>query len=514
MQAAGEGTQNGNRLRRAGRFVWQQLRDDWPAVIFVACVFSVLDNHFEWLRAVESYTFAAIGNAAVHAPGRADSPGPRALVLGIDQQALETRYHERSPLDRCELRRDLTDVLGAIRHHNATPGARPLNILVIDLDLQPWQWLETDAGRKSQEVQCEDELYTVLRSAHKDLIRIVLMTPLDVVPQRRQRRDQWMKDFEDAVSFGRADLQEDYGLTIKQEECRPDTLAGAAFVAWAQQQPGHARAKDECVANMSGGNADRKPKRVVVDPRQYRRGVVLLELAGEPGSSEREDLLRRTLAQRRGGTGATDGWQAVFFGAAYGADDLFVTPLGDRYGAEVHAAGFLSFIHPLREQGLKGYALFVDIVYGFLFGLVASRFWRSYYRRCLSASVLERLRAPLTLLQLLLAVAAMSAVLVVVSFLLLLYFGIWAAPVSMAVGMLFDGFVSGPAQHGENVTNELQGTARPERRSFGEGARKLFGGAIVHFWRRGEYDVATCLTARLLVWIGIVAWAIAAIATG
>jgi hypothetical protein len=507
MRAAGE---RKNGLQRFGGYVLQQIRDDWPAVIFVACLFSIFDNHYNWLRAAESYAFIAIGNLAALVRGHeaaAVSSGPRVLVVQIDSSTLNTRYHERSPLDRCELRRDLADVYGAIRRYNGATPARRLNVVVIDIDLRPWSWLATDGQRASAEAECERGLYADFRSAlEADGVHTVLMTPQD-----EQHGAAWMKDNPGKARFGNADILVNYGLAIRQY-CRSDTLAAAAFQAWAYTRPAGKAPDNECVPFAGGAPAAEAHEPIYIDPRLYRTGVVPLALSAEPGSPARIALLDDVLKAQAGSPReASDGWQAVFFGAGYGGDDLFLTPLGDLYGVEVHAAGFLSFIQPVQEK-MKWIDLLADVLLGFCFGLVISQFWSAYYRKCLSHDVRHRLTAPLSLLALVVTVAAMTVLLLIVSYFLLLRFGLWASPVSMAVGMLLDSFVFGPAQHGVDAASLLTGAGRPERRSFAEGAKKLFGGAVLHFWRQGDYATAGLLAVRLAIWVGVVTTALVLIA--
>lgn len=516
MQAAPD---KNNGLQRFWRYVVQQMRDDWPAVIFVACLFSILDNYFGWLRAVESHAFVAIGNVAAQVRGHEAGgvlSGPRALFVQIDQQTLETRYHERSPLNRCELQRDLADVYAAMQRYNdkVAEPTRRLNVLVVDLDLRPWEWLKTADGSKSPEADCERSLYEDIRNSQQRWqVHTVLMKPMEVVDQLKPALENWMAESKGKVSFGHAHIPVNFGLAISQY-CEPDTMAAVAFQLWAQKWPEGSRPKSECIPKADDKTAARSHEPRIIDPRQYRTGVIPLALAHEPGSEQRAELLNGMLLSDVGrNSTATDGWQAVFFGAGYGSDDLFVTPIADLYGAEVHAAGFLTLIEPVSE-GKNWLELLTDIVFGFVFGLVTAGCWRSFYRRSLSDDVKQRLTAPYALALMSVLVVATTILLVAVSYVLLLRLGIWASPVSMAVGMLFDSFVFGPAQHGVGFGKALQGATRPERRSFAEGARKLFGGAIVHFWRKGEYFPAGLLTFRLILWLGVVVWAIVLISEG
>ena len=76
-------------------------------------------------------------------------------------------------------------------------------------------------------------------------------------------------------------------------------------------------------------------------------------------------------------------FKAVFFGAAFGEVDTFVTPLGDLYGVEIHAAAFLSLLDPLSANNHLSEFL-ADIVFGFLFGFLIASCWEQYFKLRLS----------------------------------------------------------------------------------------------------------------------------------
>lgn len=448
------------------------------------------------------------GHEAAQAPS-----GPRALVVQIDQRTAETRYYERSPLNRCELRRDLADVYSAMKRYNDRSGSpvRRLDVLVVDLDLQPWSWLATEQSRQSPEADCERALHEDIRDSNARWgVRTVTMQPFEVAPEFEALRARWIADNAGKVATGRAAIPVNYGLVIKQY-CAPDMLAATAYEVWSQKWPAARRPVNTCIAEArarAGKDEEAGSATQIIDPRQYRAGVVALALVAEPGSKERAGLLDAVLSgDARPARGDTDGWQAVFFGAGFGDADLFVTPLGDLYGVEIHAAGFLSFIAPLHE-GLHVFELVIDVAFGFIFGMVIAGFWSAYYHRRLSESPARRLTAPMMLIFLGLSVAGVTVALLFVSYSLLLNFGLWASPVSMAVGMLIESFVSGSTLQGVHVANALQGTGRPARRSLAEGARKFFGGDIVHFWRKRDYSAVRWLAIRLLLWIAVVSWAI------
>ena len=146
------------------------MRDDWPATIFVAALMAVLESQFGWLDAINGHAFVAIGNVA-GIPQAISKDKAKALVVLIDGVAAESRYLDRSPLDRCQLKEDIGAIYSAM--------ANRLNLLVIDLDLSPARWLATEPGNKTKEAECEQELHQKIIDASKSGIRTVLMTPFE-----------------------------------------------------------------------------------------------------------------------------------------------------------------------------------------------------------------------------------------------------------------------------------------------------------------------------------------------
>jgi hypothetical protein len=516
-----QGSQQAHEHRRRGlisHFI-QHMRDDWPATVFVAALFAVLDSHFGWLDAINGHAFVAIGNLA-GIPQESGAAKAKALVVVIDQAAAESRYLDRTPLDRCQLLADLGAVYAAMDRRNRqrdavstkspTVSAQRLDLLVVDLDLSPAPGLATDEGRKSAEAQCERDLHRLIAQAHSRWrIRTVLMAPFESVDSGfRAVKEEWRKDLEgQSVTFGRAVLPVEYGLVIKQY-CAPDLMAVSAYDLWSQRMQANKEAYEvnECI------EAARDPARHVkgasqhIDPRRYLSGAVPVAVSAAPGFSSQLD---RALGTDSSASTATNGaeFQAVFFGAAYGEGDTFVTPLGELYGVEIHAASFLSFLDPLSADNLLA-ELLADIVFGFVFGFVIAFFWEQYFRLRLSEDSDRRLIAPVVLGGLGASVALVAFVLTIVSWLLLARFGIWSSPIPMAIGMLIESFVSGSVAQGIREADSLKGGGRPPRQTFRESARKFFGGSIVSLLQKGKPLSATLLALRLGVWVTVVAVAL------
>ncbi|MGZ8255924.1 MAG: hypothetical protein ACXWVT_13805 [Burkholderiaceae bacterium] len=469
----------------------QHVRDDWPAAIFVACLFAVLDHAVGWLDAINGHGFVAIGNAAGMPTVRGDA-SVKAVVVLIDQTAAETRYLDRSPLDRCQLLADLGAVYAAMKK-------RESDLLVVDLDLSPARWLLTDEGRTTREAGCQNELYRTVKEAasSEPKVRTVLMSPIEAVdPVLLTEQKAWRADMEQsAVTIGHAVLPVKYGLVIKQY-CHPDSLAGAAYTLAAMR-------------NNTTPTSNRCTELEYIDPRKYLSGVIPLPVSAPPGASKTlgerlDDLLA---AEDANPAGRATGVQAVFFGAAFGQGDTFVTPLGELYGVEIHAAGFLSFLDPVKAV-TRLIELMVDIFYGFFFGFLIAHFWSKYFELRLSGDSDHRLKAPFWLFGLGATVAFFTGLLTLLSWWLLARHGLWLSPIPMAIGMLIESFVSGAVAQGIREADALKGQGRPSRLTFREGARKFFGGDIFLLARKGKRLSAALLAVRLGFWTAIVAGAL------
>jgi hypothetical protein len=421
------------------------------------------------------------------------------LVVQIDQAAAESRYLDRSPLDRCELLTDLGAVYAAMKKHRS-------DLLVIDLDLSPARWLLTDTGSLTVEARCQAALYRMIRGAAAESppVRTVLMTPIEAAdPVLREAQQTWRAAVEGpGVILAHAVLPVKYGLVIKQH-CDPHSLAATAY---RQAVPGAALGCTE-------------PQ--FIDPRKYLSGVVPVPIgapAADGGTLPQRldaafrasgggDEARGAVAAATRGDEAAGSVRAVFFGAAFGQGDTFVTPLGELYGVEIHAAGFLSFLDPIHGEN-RLTELLVDIAYGFLFGFLIALCWERYFALRLAADSDRRLLAPLWLLALAALIVVAAAGLTLVSWWLLAAFGLWLSPIPMAIGMLIESFASGSVAQGIREANLLKGAGRPARASLRESAGKFLGGDIFLLAKKGKRLSAALLSLRLAIWLATVAGAL------
>lgn len=474
-----------------GHFV-QHMREEWPATIFVAAAFVLLDTYVGWLDAVNGHAFLAIGNIA-GVPQASGERKAKALAVLIDQAAAETRYLDRSPLDRCKLEADLRTVYSAMAKHK-------LSLLVIDLDLSPARWLASDEGKKATEAKCEEQLHQLIAGAFDQWkVRTVLMVPIEAVDATlKEKQEAWRKDLKPpGVTFGRATLPVEYGLVIKQY-CDAETLAASAYTL-VLKSPKSAK---NCIDDETNSSARSKRETQLIDPRKYLSGVVPIAIGGTNDFGARlGSALENGLTSRE--NDSQSDLRAVFFGAAFGEGDTFVTPLGELYGVEIHAAGFLSFLDPLSTENHVS-EFVADIVFGFVFGFLIAWFWARYFELRLSDESLRRLSAPFVLVGLGVTVALVAFGLTLVSWGLFVLFGIWASPIPMAIGMLIESFVSGSVAEGIRVADGLKGVRKPHRQFFWESATNFFGGGFLLLLKQGQNLSAALVAFRLTVWMVVV----------
>ncbi|VVQ20522.1 hypothetical protein [Pseudomonas fluorescens] len=99
-----------------------------PAASMVAAVVGICYHGLHLLDAVDGYAFLGIGNLTAKDVSQSTGRNPKMAVVLIDQESHENFYRERSPLDRCELKKDLEAIYNL---------PRPPKLVVIDLDLSP-----------------------------------------------------------------------------------------------------------------------------------------------------------------------------------------------------------------------------------------------------------------------------------------------------------------------------------------------------------------------------------------
>src|SRR6266446_558611 len=154
-------------LQTLSKHVWyhivDELRYTWRSAIFVVAVVTIAHHQVGLFNAVDWYAFLFFGNlVTVPLP----TSSPEVFVMSIDQEAYESDYSARSPLNRCQLCYDLEKLY----------EVRP-KLLVIDLDLSPALWLMRPDSTDPKQAQCQRDLYSLIK---KYGAKTVLMSPFSV----------------------------------------------------------------------------------------------------------------------------------------------------------------------------------------------------------------------------------------------------------------------------------------------------------------------------------------------
>ncbi len=429
-----------------GGFFKHYVKSEWSSTVFVAAIVTIFNVHFHWLAAIDAYAFVGFGNIASLDAAYASAP-PSAIVVEIDSLTFERVYGERSPLPRCVLR----DHLAAI--YEAGP-----NVVAIDLDLSPAVWLLAGEPDPRGEAGCEKEIYDgIHKAALEQHISFVLMEPIPAAdPQAAQRDPQnaseprdcgmdkrcWKTKItekaSDKIQFANADLPVDYGLTLNKAKSNDADPSFAHRVA----QMAHAPWNDT----------------KHIDPRAYRSGVRLVEIKNaEPEDLTIEvdaalDWLERFSNESNEEDDRKRAKRVVFFGAAYGGGDIFLTPLGEMYGVEVHAASYAS--GRIDHDYLKDFL--VDVFIASVFGLVIAYFWMRYFTDRLDREPTVRHRAKKWIVRLVGSVGLLVFLFGIVSLLALIGAGLWLSPIPIAIGMLIDSFVSGSVDQATHTCLETR----------------------------------------------------------
>ena len=376
---------------------------------------------------------------------------------------------------------------------------------------------------------CQEKLKTLILENSRNTNTILL------APFRNgwnEELGKWVHDLKGSgVYFASGELPIEYGIVLSYYD-KPGTLARTAEALWKGEIP-----FDECNAepcsNICGQERScvlvnspspldlSKPKQKVLNfQASYRvvnEGIEIAELL------EAADKVADTCGK------------VVFFGARWGEDDLFLTPIDEMYGVDLHAMALITAFNKVIEHESRFYNMLkflVDIVFGLIFGMIIASCWHHYFKLRLDvSSVSNQLWAPYWIVLLLMGVFGWMIALTMVSLYLLGGIGIWASPVPIAIGMLFESFVSGSVAQAIQVGNESGGKPKMLHAGVGEGQSsiRVDGRAsdclsiedrnIYHSVQRFVYLDIQCLLhdrqkkaafllgVRRLIWFGLVGWA-------
>jgi len=378
------------------------------------------------------------------------------VVVRIDDETYNGDYAGRSPLDRCKLDKHL----GSIYANNP-------KVLIVDLDLSP------APAPNRRERGCQEQLDRLIRQHHA---KTVLIPPFG-----SSDGAEWRKKMEadpKGVKFGKASVPVEFGLAVRGHVGQGSLVCVAA--------------------NAARSTAPCTDKPVRIDPRLYLPGGLdLLDLGSIKDLPK--DGLRERVEER-----------VVFFGATYGSEeDLFLTPIGEVYGVELHAATYESRGDPTRIRWKKLVEIVLDIIMASIFGFVSLWCWTQYFVR-VAGGGRARQTASVFVLLLLVAYSVLLFVTMWGSAALMIRFGFWLSPIPLAIGMFIDGFISGAPAAGAY----LFGRKEEETRAGGSGGQApsvvgaIPGGAFWFLWGESQ---RLCMEVRQAgqewTWRSLECWA-------
>lgn len=490
------------------------LRKEWRATLFIVAAMFIIHHKTNWLDPIDNYAFALIGH-----PGDAeflakprDEKAAMALVVLIDETANAINYHDRSPLNRCQLLHDLQVVYSAMERSNQEIGSYKLDLMVVDIDISPALWL-LKASDSPPEKKCEDDLYAMINEHAQKGIRTVLMTPFQVGDSGGMAiKEKWLAEMDKpGVLFGFPELPVKHGWVNKYYE-DPCALAKLAYDSATSPSISCSKRAIENLKDSSVGGID-QGKLGEIDTRTYKQGLKLIEL--NTRNPDTRDTCGELFKDRLGcmigfkvdssqaaNTAKKHNFKAVFFGAGFGETDIFVTPLGTLYGVEVHAAAFLTLNDPLKKESVA--ALLFDVVFGFIFGWLITSRWRAYFSASVSDMMDTRTRAPIYLLELSGLVFGALCLLTVFAWFLIHRFGIWTSPIPIALGMLGESFVSASVA---GAIHEIRAARRANLPSVpaAHGAAHL---SCAKKWNAMSPLSRALVITDWLFWMGVVCFAI------
>jgi hypothetical protein len=421
----------GEPVRREGNMRKGYLQRLWNlkhhifAVLFVGALFVVLEEKLHvlgWLDSVMLRFAQALhlrfASSPVGTPGSAAMTDARhPVVITFGNEMFEQRFHERSPLDRAQLKEILSKIV----------DRRP-KLVVIDLDLSPGPVGNDDA---------QTELDEFLKQ-HAG--QIVSITPFPAAtPNLRQIKYKWMKEMcEAGVRFGLPDIRQTQGVVLRHSTS-PDMLANVAYNA-VQASKGASPTPCEQVRNPKrdavpflspfrrGDTAEARP----INYRYFEDvPVAIITSDSYPNPSRLSDL--PDLKDR-----------IVVFGGTYGPFDKYLTPIGELDGVMLHAAAFFTRWKPIEPTN-RSMAYLGDLGISFLLGLLFHWVWAKYHHLRTDTGSADG-RAYREIASVLvagnLAFLGVLIVCVMVAGTFFLRIGYWLNPGPMIIGMFFDTFAA------------------------------------------------------------------------
>jgi hypothetical protein len=397
--------------------------DHWPAAVFSAAL-SILLEHWGFLYLFTKMSWLVLfgTTAAVPQQQMAFTAAMPAVVL-IQEADFVDRYAEKTPMDRCEMAKDVSRIL----------AKSPLR-LAIDFDLSPI------TAARGLDQSCQTQLDQMLDQAHE---RVILLTPFPSSNRSLQAlKHAWMLARCDAgLAFADGTLHASMGVVTEHEIGEQPALQ-ARVAEQLRKGPSDTICQQVRQAGQASNNAwvtgqasDLADAQETV-PLNFKGAQT--RLAVIPISSQAfEDLP------------SLEG-SSVVLGGDWGRDDSFLTSVGVQSGAVVHGVRLDNLNHPVHPPP-PWLAVCLDICIAMGFACLVNFFWSTYveWRKLdhhLHASGHRVALGSLILTLFVVAYFGLTLFFIFAAHYMLDTFHLVIAPVLIALSMLLDGFVSGPVE--------------------------------------------------------------------
>ncbi len=401
-----------------------------PTAVFSASIGVLLENSESFSFLIKLSVLVVANLASPDSAIDVDLQASKTAVITIDDARYVNVYGERSPLDRCQLTKDLSNLL----------LKRPQTV-AIDLDLSPL------ARESSDETICQNNLDQLL---DKESNRLILLAPFPTSNEKfRETKLRWMQNrCKAGLDFADGTLIQSFGSVTGMRTAEEDRLTFAGLMHEKSKSSESETRSPICtdIANaatqwLSKDGTTHDPAEGHMEMKSINFSEVARSLALMPFDSKAYQNIS-----------SLDGVRVVF-GGSWGQADTFLTPLGNLPGAAIHGAALISLDHPVSKLShLWGFCL--DIVLGLLFGAIVKKMWAWYVaavkhdyhknhhhrkKQCSAAST-----AVLTSLVFLYLIAA-GTIVWIASYLYKQH-NIEIVALLMALLMLVDGFINGPRE--------------------------------------------------------------------
>lgn len=449
------------------------IKEAFVPSVFMACLAYLGHAVFSPFNAISYVLLANLGHLAapVELPPSQQESAPF-VVVGIAGSRYTSEYFGQSPLPRCQLLKDLSKLY-----------AQNPKTVALDFDLSPTIYFQK-TGTNSQEGKCEAEITTLLGNNAE---RTILITPFPVEEASfAPAKQQWMQDLcAKGMTFAEPYLNRGWGGVVYDQTISPYSMANAVASR---------------VASPAAGNEVEHPEASLCDKLKTGKEGAATTINGYlTGQWESPQWLEHEahpkLLNFAALTGNTRflGWESgndhgpgdltgkhVFFGAKYGVDDRLPTPIGERYGVDLHAAAAHSLLKPI--DGLPDIVgLAVDLCIGLFFACFVSFFWTAHFdavagiRHKRLSPLANRALAPVWLTAFVIVYFLLICLAAGISFWLLTHLGLWLAPIPIAIGMFVDGFMTGGVEHASHHLSHHEGKDASSEESFGSASRFVIG---------------------------------------